>query len=79
MDNSMCHNGRKITEEISDAKLERLHHSTYSLYLSPCDFWLFEMLKEKMNDRAFQTVEEILEAFTLIWNAVSFENSSLSS
>jgi hypothetical protein len=26
-----------------------------------------------MKDRSFQTVEEILEAVTLIWNAVTFE------
>jgi hypothetical protein len=73
MDNSMCHNGRKITEEISDTKLESLPHSAYSLNLNSYDFWLFGMLKEKMKDRVFQTVEEILEAVTLIWNAVLFE------
>jgi hypothetical protein len=69
----MCHNGRKITEEISDAKLESLFHPVYSPDLSPCDFLLFGMLKEKMKDRALQTAEEILEVVTLIWNAVSFE------
>jgi hypothetical protein len=31
------------------------------------------MLKGNMNDRAFQTVEEILEAVTLIWNGLTFE------
>jgi hypothetical protein len=31
------------------------------------------MLKNKMKDRAFQTIEEILEAFTVTWNAMSFE------
>jgi hypothetical protein len=72
LDNSMCHNGRKITEEVSDAKLECLPHPAYSLDLSSCDFWLFGMLKEKMKDRAFQTVKEILDAITLIWNGVSF-------
>jgi histone-lysine N-methyltransferase SETMAR len=73
MDNSMSHNGRKITEEISDARLERFSHPAYSPDLIPCDFWLFGMLKEKMKDRAFQPVEEILEAVTLIWNAMLFE------
>jgi hypothetical protein len=60
MDNSMCHNGRKITDEISDAKLERLLYPPYSPYLSPCDFWLFGMLKHKTKDQAFQTIEEIV-------------------
>jgi hypothetical protein len=62
-----------ITQEISDAKLGRLPHPAYSLDLSPCDFWLFGMLKGNMKDHAFQTVEEILEAVTLIWNGVTFE------
>jgi hypothetical protein len=73
LDSFMRHNGQKIAEEISDAKLERLPHPAYSPDLSPCDFWLFGMSKENMKDRAFQTIEEILEAVTLIWNAVSFE------
>jgi hypothetical protein len=49
------------TQKISDAKLERFPHPTYSPDLSPCNFWLFGMLKGNMNDRAFQTVEEIIE------------------
>jgi hypothetical protein len=31
------------------------------------------MLKGNMKNRAFQMVEEILEAVTLIWNGVTFE------
>jgi hypothetical protein len=31
------------------------------------------MLKAKVKDRAFQTVEEMLDAVTLVWNAMSFE------
>jgi hypothetical protein len=38
MANSMCDNDRKITKEISDAKLERFPHPAYSPDLSPCDF-----------------------------------------
>jgi hypothetical protein len=38
-----------------------------------CDFWLFEMLKGNVKGRALQTVEEILEVVTLIWNGVTFE------
>jgi hypothetical protein len=59
--------------EISHAKLERLPRPAYSPDLSPCDFWVFGMLKENMTNRAFQTVEEMLEAVILIWNKVSFE------
>jgi hypothetical protein len=62
-----------IALKISDAKLQRLSHPVYSPDVSPCDFWLFGMLKGNMKDRAFQTIEEILEAVTLIWNGVTFE------
>jgi hypothetical protein len=31
------------------------------------------VLKEKVKDQAFQTVEEISDAVPLIWNAMSFE------
>jgi hypothetical protein len=31
------------------------------------------MLKGNMKDRAFQTLDEILKAVTLIWNGMAFE------
>jgi hypothetical protein len=62
-----------IAQKISDAKLKKLPYPAYSPDLSPCDFWLFGMLKGNMKDRAFQTIEEIMEAVTLIWNGVTFE------
>jgi hypothetical protein len=30
-------------------------------------------VKQKVKDRTFQRVEEILEAVTLLWNEVTFE------
>jgi hypothetical protein len=62
-----------MTQNISDAKLERFPHPAYPPDLSPCDFWLFGILKENTKDRAFQTVEELLEDVTLIENGVRFE------
>jgi hypothetical protein len=62
-----------ITSEISDAKFKRLPYPAYSLDLSPCDFRLFGILKGNMKDRAFQTIEKIIDAVTLIWNGVTFE------
>jgi histone-lysine N-methyltransferase SETMAR len=45
MDNSLCHNRRKVTDEFNNRKLQRVAHPPYSPDLSPCDFWLFDMLK----------------------------------
>jgi histone-lysine N-methyltransferase SETMAR len=62
MDNSMCDNGRKMTDEFDNRKLQRVAHPPYSPDLSRCDFWLFVMLKQKMKDREFSGVEEIMNA-----------------
>jgi hypothetical protein len=45
MDNFMCHNRRKVTDELENLKLIRGAHPPYSPYLSPCDFWIFGKLK----------------------------------
>jgi hypothetical protein len=41
MDNSMCHDGAKITEKMSLKGLGRASHPAYSRNISPCDFWAF--------------------------------------
>jgi histone-lysine N-methyltransferase SETMAR len=48
MDNSMCHNGTKITEKFEKRHIARAPHPPYSPDLSPCDFWSFGILKQKM-------------------------------
>jgi hypothetical protein len=45
MNNSMCHNGRMVIDELDNIKLDRVPHPLYLPDLSPCDFWLFGMLK----------------------------------
>jgi hypothetical protein len=73
MDNSMCHNGRKVTDEFDNRKLQRGAHPPYSPDLSPCDFWLFGILKQKMKDREFSGVEEIMNVVQEIWREVTLE------
>jgi hypothetical protein len=73
MNNLMCHNGRKVIEEFDNRKLQRVAHPPYSPDLSPCDFWLFGMLKQKMKDREFSGVEEIMKAVQEIWREVTLE------
>jgi hypothetical protein len=38
-------NGLKVTDEHNNLKLGRVPHPPYSPDPSPCDFWLFGMLK----------------------------------
>jgi histone-lysine N-methyltransferase SETMAR len=74
MDNSMCHNGRKVTDELENLKLDRVAHPPYSRDLSPCDFWPLGIFKQKIQDRVFDTTEEILMAIRNVWNEVTFED-----
>jgi hypothetical protein len=57
MDNSMWHNRSKVTDELENLKLDRVAHPPFSPDLSPCDFWLFGMLKQKAQDRVFDATE----------------------
>jgi hypothetical protein len=73
MDNSMFHNGTKVTNALDKVNVIRIHHSVYSSDLNLCDFWLFGMLKHRMTDRQLQSPEEILDAVTELWDEVTFE------
>jgi hypothetical protein len=75
MDNSMCHNGARITEKLEKRQIARAPHSHYSPNITPCDFWLFGILKQKMKERVFQSEEQILTAITESWNELTFEDT----
>jgi hypothetical protein len=64
MDNLMCRNGAKITEKLAKKHIVRDAHAPHSPDLGPYDFWLFDMLKEKMKDRVFRSEQHILAAIT---------------
>jgi hypothetical protein len=72
--NSMCHHGAEITEKHRKKHIARAPHSPSSPDLSPCDFWLFEFLKEKMKDRVLRSEEQILAAIAKNWNELTFED-----
>jgi histone-lysine N-methyltransferase SETMAR len=69
MDNSMCHNGSKFGKH----HIARLQHPPYSRDLSPCDFWLFGMLRGILKDREFHSHDEIEEAITMAWDDLTFD------
>jgi hypothetical protein len=74
MDNSVCHNGAKITEKLEKWHITGASHPLYSPYLSPRDFWSFGILKQKMKERDFQSEGQILAAITESWNELTFED-----
>jgi histone-lysine N-methyltransferase SETMAR len=56
IDNSRCHNGRMATAEFNLRRLGCAEHPPYSPDLSPCEFWPFSFLKEKLKDRQLRGV-----------------------
>jgi hypothetical protein len=60
MDRSKSHNDGKIQEKFDGKGRVRCPHSPSSPDLSPRGFWSFGMAKEKMRDREFRTVQDIL-------------------
>jgi hypothetical protein len=74
MDNSMCHNGNKISEKLAKRSIERAPHPPDSPDISPCDFWLFGMLKHKMKEREIQSQPVILSTVAKMWNDLTFED-----
>jgi hypothetical protein len=54
-------------------KIEQGPRPAYSPDVSPCNFWLLDFLKEKLQEQELSTSNEIIEAITTIWNDVTFE------
>jgi hypothetical protein len=70
---SACHNGQKITGQLTNANITRATHSSYSPDLSPCGFWLFAFLKESMKSMELTTESYIVEAIPRIRPGATFE------
>jgi hypothetical protein len=70
----MYYNGRKVTNELDNLKPDHVPHPPYSPDLNPCDFWLFGKLKQKIKDRVFQAVEEIMTAVYRAWDELTLED-----
>jgi histone-lysine N-methyltransferase SETMAR len=71
MDNSMCHDGAKITSEFQKHRLARMPHPPNSPDISLCDCWLFGMLKRILKDREFVSSDEIEVAIADVWNGLT--------
>jgi hypothetical protein len=62
-------NGIKIRE----ASCFMITTAPHSPDISPCGFWLFEMLKEVLKDREFKLSHEIEDAITKVWDELIFD------
>lgn len=63
-DNARPHTSDIVTSYIAEKEgVTRLEHPPYSPDLSPCDFWLFPTIKNRMKGKVYYTDTEVLEAF----------------
>jgi hypothetical protein len=74
MANSRCHNGKQITAEIEHWRCARALHPAYSPDLSPCDFWLFDLMMHSLKYREIQGVQALINALTNIRDDLTFED-----
>jgi hypothetical protein len=74
IDNSRCHNGRVAIAEFDHRRLGRAEHPPYSPDLSPCDFYLFGFLKEKLRDRQLRGIQSLHHAITYLWDELTIED-----
>jgi hypothetical protein len=73
-DISKDRNAEKITGELQKKHITRAPHPSYSPDLSPCNFWLFGMVKQKIKDRELCSAQEALRSLSDTWSHLSFED-----
>ena len=54
-DNALAHKSATVQEDLKEYGLDVLDHPPYSPDLSPCDFWLFQRLKEMLAGHHFES------------------------
>ena len=54
--------------------IKTVPHTLYSPDLSPCDFWLFPKLKEKLRGYRYETIVEMKEAVTKVIDTLTQED-----
>jgi hypothetical protein len=55
---------------MAECDFRRLDHPVYSPVLTPCDFFLFDCLHEKMIGSVYETVEELEEKIRVVIEAI---------
>ena len=55
-DNAPAHKSATVQEYLKESGLDVLDHPPYTPDLSPCDFWLFQRLKEMLGGHRFESL-----------------------
>ena len=61
-DNAGPHKARATTQSLQELGIQVLPHPAYSPDLAPCDFRLFPILKDRLDGRKFDRVQDLAKA-----------------
>ncbi|GFR59309.1 transposase [Elysia marginata] len=61
-ENAGPHKARATTQSLRELGFQVLPHPTYSPDLTPCDFWLFPILKDRLVGRKFDRIQDLAKA-----------------
>lgn len=75
-DNASPHKSGLTAEFLSTEGVRELPHPPYSPDLSPCDFYLFPVVKNKLRGKRFQSPDEAVAAYLEIINGISKDSWS---
>ena len=73
-ENALVHSSILVTDYLTIMGIKTVPHPPYSPDLSPCDFWLFPKLKEKLRGYRYETIEEMKEAVTKVIDTFTQEH-----
>ena len=63
-DNAKIHNSKLVTDYLKDLKIKILKHPPYSPDLSPCDFWLFPLIKQRLREMINNSLDDVIDRFS---------------
>ena len=63
-----------VTGYLTKMGIKTVPHPPYSPDLTPCDFWLFLKLKEKLRGCRYETIKNMKEAVTMVMDTLTQED-----
>ncbi len=68
--NIMLYKVNIVNEYLSENKVKILSHPPYSLDLAPCDFFLFSKIKKELDERSFNSIENLTCTIQIITDGI---------
>jgi hypothetical protein len=68
--NARIHKSKVVSDKLTEEGLKRMLHPVYSPDLSPCDFLLFGLVKDKLIDQQYARREELFSEVETIIPAI---------